>query len=162
MSARVPTVLKMLRGNPGRRPLNVLEPVPGALSPACPKELTDDVARKEWRRTIAPAVRIGQITAADRVLAIVHCELWAAYRAQLLEASGRQVLAVGANAYPTPNVARGMSNTTVTLLIKVDIELGLTPVSRSKVQVNGAPRGRPAPAAPGAGALDRFLAGPGK
>lgn len=133
-----PTVLRVLRDNPGRRPFNQDEPVPAGLSTASPKELEDPVARTEWARSIVPAIERGQITEADRVFAIAHCELWATWRSQLAEAAKHaHIVAVGQHKYPTANPARGMANKTLMLLAKVDAELGFSPTSRSRVQVKG-------------------------
>ena len=136
MTGRKPTpsVLKMLRNNPGRRPLNPHEPEPDALSLACPPELTDDAARAEWTRAIVPAIRSGQITSADRMFAIAHCDLWATWRSQLADAAQHaHVIAAGPNRYPMPNPARVMANKTLLLLAKVDAELGFSPTARSRV-----------------------------
>jgi P27 family predicted phage terminase small subunit len=131
-----PTVLKLLNGNPGKRPLNDHEPKPGHLTEDIPPELDKTDAKEEWQRTIVPAIRRGQITAADRVFAIAHCDLWATWRSQLADASRHaHVVAVGPNQHPMPNPARGMANKTFLLLAKVDAELGLTPSSRSRVRV---------------------------
>jgi P27 family predicted phage terminase small subunit len=131
-----PTVLKFREGNPGKRPLNAREPKPRSLAPECPPELTAPDAIEEWTRTIVPAIESGQITAADRVFAIAHCELWATWRSQLADAARHaHIVAVGPNQHPMPNPARGMANKTFTLLAKVDAELGFTPTSRSRVQV---------------------------
>lgn len=136
---QTPTVLKVLRGNPGKRTLNVNEPQPGALDPTCPVELLDPVAREEWDRAIVPAIGIGQITASDRTLAIAHCELWATWQSQLTDASQHaHVIAAGKNKYPMPNPARVMANKTLQLLAQVDEKLGFSPTSRSRVQVKGA------------------------
>lgn len=129
-----PTVLRMLRNNPGKRAINREEPEPEKLSKACPDELSDSVAQKEWKRTIVPAIERGQITAADVVMSIAHCELWSTWRSQLAAAAKHaHVIAVGPNKYPAPNPARGMANKTFQLLKSVDAELGLTPSSRSRV-----------------------------
>ena len=129
-----PTALKLLRGNPGKRRLNADEPTPDALPAAVPAELTDPEASAEWTRTIVPAIASGQITAADRAMAIAHCELWATWRSLLADAARHpHVVAVGPSQYPTPNPARVMSNKTFSLLKAVDAELGLTPTSRSRV-----------------------------
>ena len=90
-----PTVLKMFRGNPGKRPINPDEPQPDRLEAACPPELTDEDACAEWHRTIVPAIRTGQITAADRVIAIAHCELWATWRSQIIAASKHAHVKIG-------------------------------------------------------------------
>jgi P27 family predicted phage terminase small subunit len=141
---RRPTVVRLLEGNPGHRPINDLEPQPAPLATDCPPELAaDPLARAEWDRGIVPAIQTGQITDADRVLAIAHCELWATWQSQL--AAARQhahVIAAGPNNYPMPNPARVMANKTLTMLAKVDAELGFSPVSRSRVTTTG-PRGGP-------------------
>lgn len=131
-----PTVLKLLAGNPGKRKLNDREPKPGPLGESCPEELSSPDARSEWDRTIAPAIARGQITSADRVFAIAHCELWATWRSQLADAAKHaHVVAAGKSNHPMPNPARGMANRTLQLLAKIDSELGLTPSSRSRVYV---------------------------
>jgi P27 family predicted phage terminase small subunit len=132
-----PTVLRVLRGNPGRRPLNREEPRPDALEDDCPTEL-EGAARAEWMRAIVPAIRIGQVTAADRTLAIAHCELWATWRSQLAEAAkGPHVIAAGRHQYRIPNPIRVMANRTLLLLSQVDEKLGFSPTSRAKVQTKG-------------------------
>jgi P27 family predicted phage terminase small subunit len=131
----IPTVLKLLRGNPGKRAINRREPRPGPLTAEVPAELTDEVARAEWTRTIVPAIATGQITAADRGVAILHCRLWADWWGMLAEAAtiGNHIIHTSLKKYPIPNPARGMANTTLGYLLKVDMELGLSPVSRSRV-----------------------------
>ena len=119
-----PTVLKMLRGNPGKRALNRLEPQPGELSEDLPDCLQSDESRAEWARTIVPAIQIGQVTETDRALAIAHCELWGEWRDEVAEA--RKV--------EGPSAARSMAAKTLNLLVKVDAELGLSPASRSRVR----------------------------
>ena len=102
-----PTTLKLLAGNPGRRPLNDAEPQPDPLDAGCPVEFADPVAQAEWPRAIVPAIRIGHVTAADRTLAIAHCILWASWQSQLAEAiKDPHVVAVGRHKYPRPNPAQ--------------------------------------------------------
>jgi P27 family predicted phage terminase small subunit len=127
-----PTVIKLLRGNPGRRPLNTSEPKPRALSMECPAELTDTEARLEWDRRIVPAIVSGQITSADWALALAHCELYAEWRACALEAMKHpRIISVGKQ--PQPNPYRSEARKIRAELWKVDAELGFSPVSRSRV-----------------------------
>ena len=42
-----PTAIKVLEGNPGKRPLNDREPQPPKKAPSCPKWLEPD-AKREW------------------------------------------------------------------------------------------------------------------
>jgi P27 family predicted phage terminase small subunit len=129
-----PTVLKILHGS--RKPINRAEPQAGELSTVCPEDLIDDAARREWTDRIVPAIAIGQITATDYTFAFAHCELFATYRRQLVEAAKHpDIVAVGPNKHPMPNPARSMANKTLLLLAKVDAELGFSPTSRSRVTV---------------------------
>ena len=131
-----PTVLKILRGNPGKRTINRDEPRPEPIAPDVPPELTDPVAIGEWRTTIVPAIAIRQVTAADRLMAISYCELWATWRSQLADAAKHaHVVAVGKDGRPTQNPARNAANKTLTLLLRVASDLGFSPASRSRVRV---------------------------
>lgn len=131
-----PTALKILEGNPGRRDLNEDEPEPDELSEEYPEELIEALGRKEWDRAIVPQIRTGQITAADRAMAVAHCQLYAAWRSQLIEGGmAANVVTAGKNNYPMPNPAVVMANKTLLLMVRVDGELGLTPSSRSRVKV---------------------------
>ena len=136
-----PTVLKLLEGNRAKTKvgLPIREPIPGPIATDCPPELTALDAVEEWTRTIVPAIHRRQVTSADRVFAIAHCELWATWRSQLADAAKHaHVVAIGKDGRPSPNPARRMANQTLMLLAKVDAELGLTPVSRSRVHVDEA------------------------
>jgi len=98
--------------------------------------LTAEDAIAEWRRTIVPAILRRQVTSADRVMAIAHCVLWATWRAQLDDAAKHeQLVALVRYEKPSPNHPRQLANRTLMLLTKIDSELGLTPVSRARVQV---------------------------
>jgi P27 family predicted phage terminase small subunit len=146
MRGRKPTatVLKLARGNPGKRAINKQEPQPDALATECPTEIDDPIAQKEWARVIVPAIARGQITEDDRVFAIAHCELWATYRSQLADAAkNAHVVSAGKNKYPMPNPARQMANKTLLLLAKVDAELGFSPTSRTRVKATKGDRVNP-------------------
>lgn len=71
-----PTQLKILEGNPGKRPLNMDEPhlEPCLLKP--PKELVDQNARKEWRRVSKILFDAGILTSADYAMLYGYCYWW--------------------------------------------------------------------------------------
>lgn len=75
---RIPTTLKLLRGNPGRRPLPKDEPQPalGAKPPAWLSE----VARREWDRKAPMLEKLGVLTEADEDALATYCELFAAFQ----------------------------------------------------------------------------------
>lgn len=136
--------MKLIRGNPGKRKINREEPQHAALDPEVPEEIAGvPIAREEWERSIVPAIKVGHISSADRVMAIAHCSLYAQWREQMtLAATHPEIIAVGPNNHPMPNPARGMANKSLLLLRQVDSELGFTPSSRSRVKVDKSKTGR--------------------
>ncbi len=67
-----PTALKVLKGNPGRRPLNEAEPKPEVLLPSPPAHLPP-AARREWRRSGAFLVEMGLMTDLDVAARAAYC-----------------------------------------------------------------------------------------
>ena len=55
-----PTAVKVLEGNPGKRPLNMYEPVPERRAPECPSWLNDE-AKAEWDRLADKMVNLGTL-----------------------------------------------------------------------------------------------------
>ena len=63
-----PTALKVLEGNPGRRPLNKNEPKPkGKKKLQCPSYFNAE-AKKEWRRLSKVLIEMGVLTEFDIAL----------------------------------------------------------------------------------------------
>jgi len=70
-----PTALKLLAGNPGKRPLNRNEPKPGPKAPGCPAWLPVE-GKAEWRRVVPELDRIGMLTKVDRAALSAYCAAW--------------------------------------------------------------------------------------
>lgn len=70
-----PTALKVLRGNPGKRPLPKNEPMPDANEPHMPAWLDED-ARAEWRRIVPILLKMKVLTVADGAALAVYCEAY--------------------------------------------------------------------------------------
>ena len=154
-----PTALKLLRNNPGRRPLNEHEPQHAALDASVPEELlTGAVAAGswqaaavgEWRRVIGTLAR-GQVTTVDRSALLGYCVKFGQWWALETEAAAHPFLVRAPSGYPIPNPALGMANKAFKLMLVAAIELGITPSSRSRIQL--------APAEPGTDRIvDEFTA----
>jgi P27 family predicted phage terminase small subunit len=71
-----PTALKLLQGNPGKRPINRNEPQPRAKAPGCPTWLPAE-GKAEWRRVVPELDRIGMLTKVDRAALAAYCAAWA-------------------------------------------------------------------------------------
>ena len=128
-----PTVLKVLRGNPGRRALNPAEPQHAPLEATVPAELTDPLAQAEWTRVAAMLIDRGQVTSVDRAVLAGYCLKYAQWQALEREAAGHPFIVRSPSGYPIPNPALGMANKVFGLMLKAAAELGITPSSRSRV-----------------------------
>lgn len=67
-----PTRLKMLTGEPGKRPLNGDELRPEANIPECPPEL-GPLAKQEWDRLVGELAALRLLTNLDRAALAAYC-----------------------------------------------------------------------------------------
>src|SRR5688572_22964262 len=74
-----PTALKVLRGNPGQRPLNDAEPRPPAGEARPPASLSR-IAASVWAEIAPACVAMGTLTPADVTAFATLCELEATRR----------------------------------------------------------------------------------
>src|SRR3989304_1096626 len=74
-----PTALRLLEGNPGKKPLNKREPQPQVGRPACPRWLVVE-ARREWQRLMPELLRLNLMTIVDRAALAGYCQAWARWR----------------------------------------------------------------------------------
>lgn len=143
-----PTDVKLLRNNPGRRPLNLNEPKHTTIDPAVPEELTSEVARTEWTRVVETLGQ-GHVTTVDRATLMGYCQKYGQWLALEAEAAKHPFIIKSPSGYPIPNPALGMANVAFKLVLKAAAELGITPSSRTRIVV--------APLKPGEGpAADEF------
>jgi len=73
-----PTALKVLEGNPGKRPLPQNEPKPKPIAPERPPWLTGE-GRKMWERLAPELERLGLLTAIDGEAFAAACQCWKTY-----------------------------------------------------------------------------------
>ena len=130
-----PTALKVLRGNPGRRPLNDREPKPDLDMPSCPRELSD-IAKREWKRIVHELHKLGMMTAIDRAALAGYCAVYGDFIEA--EARIRQVgnLRKGSDGEVKISPLFRMRNTALDLMHRYLIEFGMSPSSRSRVKAD--------------------------
>ena len=75
----IPTVLKKLRGNPGKRPLQPDLKLNGSTLPEAPLFLSAN-ALVEWDRVVAVLAPTGILTALDTMPLAVYCETYATWK----------------------------------------------------------------------------------
>ncbi len=69
-------VIKLLRGNPGRRAIDMSDGVhPEVAVPDAPRHLSKE-ARKEWRRVTVELEDVGLISRLDRAALAIYCQTW--------------------------------------------------------------------------------------
>jgi len=135
-----PTPLKILASNPGRRPLNEREPKPRQGIPRCPSWL-DDEAKRCWNRTVSELKAMGVVTLADNDALAAYCDSWArCKRAVLFLQKNGDVFTtrdeLGKVKYIQQWPQVGIARQLLAVLNRYQAELGLTPASRSRVNVN--------------------------
>jgi P27 family predicted phage terminase small subunit len=70
-----PNVLKLISGNPGKRPLNLADVNPEVALPTAPAHLTAE-ALKEWKRVGAELTALGLVSRIDRAALALYCQAW--------------------------------------------------------------------------------------
>lgn len=130
-----PTNLKVLAGNPGRRPLNELEPHPPAASRYAPRDL-GPAERRYWRNLAPKLLRAGLLTELDVPALVRMCELHVRID-EALKVAKKGLLIKTESGNWIQNPAIGIVNRAYDLLYRLEIEFGMTPSSRSRV--HGAP-----------------------
>lgn len=132
-----PTKLKLIEGNPGRRPLNQDEPKP-ALEALCPDppEHLGEVAQQEWRRVSEELHRLGLLTRVDSTALAAYCqsyERWVQAERAIAKV-GLLTKTTGGNAVQNPLI--GIANRSMELMYRFLVEFGMTPSSRSRIRVS--------------------------
>lgn len=107
-----PTALKVLAGNPGKRPLNDREPDSGKLDLAPPPGLSD-AAVTQWNRIAPMLAQSGVLKHSDRDLLEHYCECYVIHKA---------------------HIAEGKVNTSLLSQLRQMLnEMGMTPAARSRI-----------------------------
>lgn len=132
----LPTALKLIKGNPGKRPLNKFEPSPVRKIPACPKHLTS-IARIEWRRIVKELDRLGLMTCMDRSALAAYCQAYGRWveAEEKVSERGFVVKTVSGNIIQNPYLA--IANKSMDHMYKFLTEFGMTPSSRSRISTKG-------------------------
>lgn len=136
-----PTALKILEGNPGKRPLNENEPIPPKASLKCPAWLLPE-AKKEWKR-LAPALEsMGVLTSADITAFEGYCQAYARWKEaeEFITQHGSIFKTPSGYVQQVPQVSIAMQN--LKIMQSFCSEFGLTPASRSRIIANSNAEGK--------------------
>ncbi len=129
-----PTKLKIMEGNPGKRPLNLNEPKPLPIAPECPKELSPN-AKKIWNRFYPELEMLGLLTIIDEMTFAGLCQNYAIYlkTEKFLKKNGRVMKTRRGKIKTRPEVY--ISNNALNFVKSFATEFGLTPSSRGRISL---------------------------
>ena len=134
-----PTRLKVLTGNPGKRPLNKSEPRPPPSAPECPPEL-GPAAQREWARLVGDLSALNMITSLDRAALATYCGAYALW-AEATEAIQKfGAMVKSPTGYPMQSPYISIANRQAEIMMRIASEFGFTPASRSRISVPGESR----------------------
>jgi len=130
-----PTALKILHGNPGRRPLNRAEPAPPPVRDlTVPPEL-QGVAADEWRRLAPELHRLGLLTTIDDRALVAYCQTWARWLEAEDQIRAHGMVLTGKHG-PIVSPFVGIAARTMQALKAWLVEFGMTPSARTRVKTD--------------------------
>lgn len=116
-----PTVLKIARGNPGKRKLNRSEPTPPS-SGVAPPDYLDGIALARWHEVVPLLLGMGVMTVADVGTLARYCTMHEQYLSFLKEVRETH-----------DSKASSMLMKLAASMLRIEQEFGLTPSSRSGI-----------------------------
>ena len=134
-----PTRIRLLQGNPGKRPINKREPKPPDGSPRCPAWLSPE-AKRAWARMVPKLQRMRILTSVDGEALASFCQTYARWKA------AEQFLIKHGDVYPLRD-ERGcvksmaqFSQVSIARHLLAQLktfyqEFGMTPASRTRIEV---------------------------
>ena len=138
--ARQPTALRLLQGNPSRRPIVMDEFRPVTAIPAMPKHLKGE-AKKEWLRITAELAKYGLISEVDRDALAMICTIWSRYvvAEQIIDRMAKKspetagLFVNTPNNFPVQSPWLALSNRAMEMYKSFLAEFGMSPASRMRV-----------------------------
>jgi P27 family predicted phage terminase small subunit len=131
-----PSKLKVLEGNPGRRPINDREPQP--TGPLVKPDFVSGDAAKEWDRAVG-SMPPGLYTAADAPVLAVYCVAWVLFRNALAQVAREGMTAVGSQGQKVAHPSLGIASKQAEIILKAGDRLGMSPVARARLTIGDAP-----------------------
>lgn len=130
-----PTALKALAGNPGKRALNQQEPKPRSKRPKMPAEFRGTRKEFHWRRLTRELAGMQLLTSADGDAIAMYCDYYVRWEdaTRMIAEHGMIVYTENGTPYQSPYL--GIANKAMAAMQKLLVEFGMTPASRSRIQL---------------------------
>ncbi len=127
-----PTRLKLVEGNPGKRPLNRHEPRPAPAIPTCPAHLNPS-AKAEWKRLACELQALGILSHLDRAVLAAYCQAWGRWVEAEEALKKHGVVVRSPNGFPVQSPYLAIANKALEQMRSMLTEFGMSPSSRSRV-----------------------------
>lgn len=134
----VPTPIRLLRGNPGKRPLLSNEPKVGPKLLRPPRELSD-AARKVWSREGKMLLNVGVITALDAAAFAAYCVPYARWLEVTALLAKSPTLIKNRHGDLVLNPLLRVAREAQEQYTRALAEFGMSPVSRTRVHAAETP-----------------------
>jgi P27 family predicted phage terminase small subunit len=129
-----PTKIKLLQGTQRSDRINRQEPDPKSEIPACPKHILGE-SRREWKRITKELGAIGILTRVDRAAIAAYCDAYGRWTEAACKLSEEGLLVKAPSGYPILNPYLSIINSALDQMRKFLTEFGMTPSSRTKINV---------------------------
>ncbi len=129
-----PTTLKKLAGNPGRRPLNEIEPKPGPADPKMPRGMLPKEGQRLWKSLAGPLTQMGVLTEVDLPAFEMLCLHYAMARDAFEIVNKLGLFVKDRDGQPRKNPAMQLFRDNSASYRAYVTEFGLTPSSRVKIK----------------------------
>ena len=129
-----PPHLKLVRGNPGKRPVNTNAPVVDGGMPDAP-DCLDEAAAVEWARAGGLLSNSGIISQLDRAVFAAYCQCfsrWAHAERQINEFG---VVVLSPKGVPVVSPWVAVASAAQQAMLRAAAEMGMTPTARSRISV---------------------------
>ncbi len=137
-----PTKLRVIQGNPGKRPINKDEPTAPCISPDTPApDHMPPLAKECWVHMVGMLSGAQVITELDLHGLELYCvayQNWRDAQAKVIELG--TIVKSPKSGYPVQSPYFAIANKSHEQMVKLAAEFGLTPTSRSRVTKVAAPK----------------------
>ena len=129
-----PTALRLIEGNPSRRPFNKNEPKPAPVIPKCPRHL-NAAAKVEWKRIAKTLHKLGLLTEIDGGQLALYCQAWGRWieAEDALKKHGT-IIKAPKTGWPIQSPYLAVANKAMEQMQRALSEFGMSPASRTRVR----------------------------
>jgi P27 family predicted phage terminase small subunit len=129
-----PPHLKLLTGNPGKRPFHKGQPTP-KLELSKPPAHLDAEAKREWRRVAPQLYECGLLTVLDVDALAIYCASWSMWVEAEKQLEEQGLTVPGRSGTMKANPWLAVANQARRQMLAMAQEFGMTPLSRGRIKV---------------------------